>query len=243
MTGLAPVARIDGLAKTRRDSERSFTLTLPRLHLAPGDRLALVGASGSGKSTLIGLLALATSPDRAERFDFWASEGNRLDAAAAWRSSDERRLTDARARAIAYIPQRDGLMEFLTVAGNIRAAAELAGAGTGLDLAGIVDALGLGTLLSARPARISGGQRQRVAVACALARRPRLILADEPTAALDTENATRVMSSLCRLATEQGAAIVLATHQLALAAEYGFSVLRAESSRIGDEWATIFLPA
>lgn len=238
----AAVLTVEGLVKTRRDSERAFTLDLPRLALAGGDRLALVGASGSGKSTLISLLALASDPDAAGRFELGLPDGSRLDVAAAWAAGDQRRLTDARARAIAYVPQRDGLMEFLTVEQNIRCAAELAGAPRDAALGGIVDALGLRPLLPARPARLSGGQRQRASVACALARRPRLILADEPTAALDAENAARVMDNLCRLAEEQAAALIFATHQLRLVGEYGFDVLAAEVSGARGDWRAVFAP-
>ena len=239
----APVVAIDGLVKTRRDSERTFTLEVPHLALAAGDRVALVGSSGSGKSTLIALLALATGPDEARRFALWPTpSGAPLDAAAAWRRGDERLLTEARARAIAYVPQRDGLMEFLTVEQNVRTAAELAGADGTRDLAGIVEALGLGAVRAAHPARLSGGQRQRAAVACALARNPRLVLADEPTAALDAGNAARVMESLVELAAARGAAIVFATHQLGLVADYGFTVLAAETRGANGTWHATFAP-
>lgn len=236
----ARVLAVEDLARTRRDSERVFTLELPRLALRGGDRLALLGASGSGKSTLISLLALAAAPDAAGRFELAGPEGP-VDVAAAWRAGDQRTLTRARARAIAYVPQRDGLMEFLTVAQNIRCAAELAGAGRA-DAGAIVAALDLGALLDARPHRLSGGQRQRAAVACALARRPRLILADEPTAALDAENAARVMTSLCRLAEQQSAALVFATHQLHLVAEHGFVPLAARVTGERGAWRSVFAP-
>lgn len=242
MTGGAPVLRIEGLRKTRRDSERSFTLDVPRLDLAGGDRLALVGASGSGKSTLISLLALAAAPDRATRFSVRTGDGAPLDVAAAWQRGDQSGLTAARARLIAYVPQRDGLMEFLSVEGNIRCAAELAGVAGGGDIGRILALLGLDGLRRAMPARLSGGQRQRAAVACALARRPRIILADEPTAALDAGNAAKVMDSLCRLAAEQDAALVLATHQLHLVAAFGFATLTARSSGSDGAWQSVFLP-
>jgi putative ABC transport system ATP-binding protein len=239
---VTPVLAMEGVAKTRRDSERAFTLEVPRLTLQAGDRLALVGASGSGKSTLISLLALAADPDAAGRFEVWGLGTQPFDVAGAWRRGDQAGLTDVRARLIAYVPQRDGLMEFLTVEQNVRCAAELAGP-QDAGLAEIMAALGLEALRDARPARLSGGQRQRAAVACALARRPRLILADEPTAALDAENAARVMESLCRLAEARGAALVFATHQLHLVAEYGFTTLKASVSGERGSWRSVFAPA
>ena len=238
-----PVLRIEGLRKTRRDSERSFTLDLPALGLSGGDRLALVGASGSGKSTLISLLALAAAPDRATRFSVRTGDGAPLDVAAAWQRGDQRGLTAARARLIAYVPQRDGLMEFLSVEQNIRCAAELAGVAPDGGIERFLAALGLDGLRAAPPSRLSGGQRQRAAVACALARQPRMILADEPTAALDAGNAGRVMESLCTLAHEQDAALVLATHQLHLVAEYGFATFAAHQSGSDGDWRSVFGPA
>ncbi|MCA8879440.1 MAG: ABC transporter ATP-binding protein [Rhodobacteraceae bacterium] len=238
-----PILELDGLIKVRRDSERTFTLEVPRLALAAGDRVALVGESGSGKSTLISLLALAAAPDSADRFRVRSGDGDELDVAAAWQRGAQRRLTEARARLIAYVPQRDGLMEFLTVEQNIRCAAELAGAPMDNGIDEIVTALGLQELRAAPPARLSGGQRQRAAVACALARRPQVILADEPTAALDAGNAVRVMDSLCQLARDRHAALVLATHQLHLVDDYGFTPVRARQSGANGAWHTVFAPA
>lgn len=243
MSEQPPTLALSGLVKTRRDSERSFTLEVPSLELHGGDRVALIGASGSGKSTLIAILALATSPDLADRFCLALPGGATIDALAAWRSRDEARLTEARARSIAYVPQRDGLMEFLSVEQNIRVTARLAGQDDVAGFAEIVDTLGLTRLLAAYPARLSGGQRQRAAVACALARRPRVILADEPTAALDADNAARVMASLCGLAAALDAALVFATHQLQLVADYGFSVLAARQQGDPGAGLTVFAPA
>lgn len=222
-----------GLARLRRDSEREFRLELPLLRLRPGDRLALLGESGSGKSTLISLLALAVRPDAMAEFRL-----DGTDIGAAWERGDAAALARVRAGAIAYVPQRDGLMEFLTVEGNIRCAATLAGARP--DIAAIAEALGLLPHLGAYPARLSGGQRQRASVACALARAPRLILADEPTAALDPGNAARVMTSLCGLAGQTGAAIVFATHQRHLAEDYGFALMEARLSGTGAALQSTF---
>lgn len=227
-TGLAPlVFSARDLRKTRRDSERQFQVRLPALALAPGARIALLGESGSGKSTILSLLALATPPDQAERFAFCDQ-----DITAAWRRGDQRLLARLRARGLSYLPQRDGLLGFLTLRQNIRCAAELGGVpAPGAEMDRIIASLGLTPLLDAFPAALSGGQRQRGAVACALARRPRAILADEPTAALDAENARRVVEQLCHLGAELGAALVFATHQPQLLAEHGFQTLAARIAR------------
>lgn len=241
VTALSPlVYAAQGLGKMRRDSERCFQVRLPALQLAPGARIALLGESGSGKSTILSLLALATPPDEAKGFSFCDQ-----DITAAWRKGDQRLLAQLRARKISYLPQRDGLLGFLTLRQNIRCAAELGGQPaatpeTDPHMAQIIDNLGLTRLLDALPATLSGGQRQRAAVACALARRPRAVLADEPTAALDAENARRVVEQLCWLAAEQNAALVFATHQPQLLAEYGFQTLTARIARGPDGECSVF---
>lgn len=219
------VLELRGVRKTRRDSERVFEVVLPELVLPAGSRIALLGESGSGKSTLLALLALASRPDGVEEFRFGGA-----DVAAAWARGDQAALARMRAGSIAYLPQRDGLLDFLSVRQNIRCSAELAGALPLGDLGAIMRALRLDDLLDASPALLSGGQRQRVAVACALVRRPRMILADEPTAALDHDNAHRVIDSLCDLSAELGAAIVFATHQPHLLERHGFDLLQASLS-------------
>lgn len=230
-----PVLSVRGLMKSRRDSERSFEVWLPALDLPPGARVALLGESGSGKSTLLSLLALATPPDHAEAFTFAG-----VDIPTAWAARDQASLARLRAGAIAYLPQRDGLMEFLTLRQNILCSAELGGALPLRDMGPITQMLGLGDLLEARPAALSGGQRQRGAVACALARNPRLILADEPTAALDADNAVRVVDALCRLGSDLGTALVFATHQPQVLAPHGFRVWAATVGEGPDGPLSVF---
>jgi len=231
--------RAQNLVKTRLDGERKVTVVLPSLFLEPGDRIALVGPSGSGKSTVLAMLSLATYPDAStDGHQSFAVEQS--DVVAAWAVQDMETLSQLRARSLSFLPQRDGLLEFLTVDQNIRCAAELAGITEIEGLEEIIDSLHLGGLLASHPARLSGGQRQRAAVACTLARRPSVILADEPTASLDAENAKRVMSGICKLADLLGAAVVLATHQLDLVDEYGFRPWIARETVSGSERRSVF---
>lgn len=229
---------IRGLSKSRRDTERHFRVCLPHLLMATGDRVALVGESGSGKSTLLSLLALATQPDDAAEFRFGDA-----DIGAAWRNDDIARLEDLRARSIAYLPQRDGLIEFLSVRQNIQCSAQLGRVLPVRDMDRIAAALGLGELLGAMPAALSGGQRQRAAVACALVRRPRTILADEPTAALDGDNAARVIDCLWQLGDSLGCGMIFATHQPEQLAGRGFRILRAQIERSPGGTASTFAEA
>ena len=167
---------------------------------------------------ILALLAMATNPDEGGAFKL---EGR--DVLSAWGSNNQTLLSMLRAQSATYLPQRDGLLEFLTIRENILCSAELANALPISEIDLFVEFLDLGEVLDAMPAGLSGGQRQRAAVACALAQRPALILADEPTAALDAKNASRVMDSLIALADRSGAAIVLATHQLHLVKKYQFT--------------------
>jgi putative ABC transport system ATP-binding protein len=217
----APLVLLQGVAKLRPGNDRSFRLEVPRLSLRPGEALALVGPSGCGKSTLIDLLALALAPDAAARFVLRPGGGQRwFDVGAAWR--DRRALlAQVRARTFGYVLQSGGLLPFLDVAGNIALPAEIAGRVPGERMHALAERLGIAALLREWPERLSVGQRQRVAIARALAHAPPLVLADEPTAALDPANAETVMRLLLELVVQQGCALVLATHDRALAERFG----------------------
>ena len=235
-----PLVLIEGARKERRGSDRSFRLTVPSLVLRPGEALALVGPSGCGKSTLIDMLALALSPDEARRFLVRPDGGERwLDVAKAWR---QRRplLSGVRAQTCGYVLQTGGLLPFLDVAGNIALPAEIAGRPEPERVREIATRLGIADLLGEKVERLSVGQRQRVSIARALVHRPPLVLADEPTAALDPVNAEIVMRLLLELVTQEGAALVLATHDRALAKAFGLPLGRFELSADTRETTATF---
>jgi putative ABC transport system ATP-binding protein len=217
----APLVLLEGVTKLRPGRDRSFRLEVPRLSLQPGQALALVGPSGCGKSTLIDLLALALAPDATGRFLLRpGGAAHWLDVGAAWRGRRPL-LAQARAATCGYILQNGGLLPFLDVADNIALPAEIAGRASHDRVQALAERLGIAPLLREWPERLSVGQRQRVAIARALAHAPPLVLADEPTAALDPANADTVMRLLLEAVAQQGAALVLATHDLALAERFG----------------------
>jgi putative ABC transport system ATP-binding protein len=177
------------------------------LDVAPGEVVGLRGPSGSGKSTLLNVIACILPPDTGH-FE--------IDGAPIWTGkyqiNDLRRLRRER---IGFIFQFHNLLPFLSAVDNVALAMTLAG--EGLSAArerarGLLDYLQVGKRAEAMPARLSGGEAQRVAIARALANRPRVILADEPTAALDSERARVVMDLLRQVAVEQAAAIIVVTH-------------------------------
>nr|WP_314491413.1 ABC transporter ATP-binding protein [uncultured Pseudomonas sp.] len=225
------------LGKRRGDGEQRFTLQVERLHLSAGQALAIVGPSGCGKSTLLDLLALTLAPDTAATFDFTPA-GAAHDVAAHWRQGRRDRLTQLRSRHIGYVLQAGGLLGFLDVRGNIALPRRLSGLPADGGVERLAQDLDIHGLLGRYPDTLSVGQRQRVGCARALAHGPQLLLADEPTAALDPVNAQRVMHLLLRQVRAQGIACVVASHDEALMREAGLTVVRIGCQRDADGGVT-----
>jgi putative ABC transport system ATP-binding protein len=194
--------------------QSASTLRFPDLALPAGSVLLLRGASGSGKSTLLALLAgLLSGHEGQLRVD--GTELATLSAAQrdAWRG-----------RTIGFLPQRLHLSPALDVRRNV-ALALWAQGGLNPTAATRVDAvlhqLGVAELATRRPHQLSGGQAQRVALARALVTRPRLLLADEPTASLDDEAVVRALTALDQGAQAVGATLLIATHDRRIAEYFG----------------------
>lgn len=173
--------------------------------LKPGDYMAIMGTSGSGKSTLLNILGCLDNPSSGHYF----LDG--IDVA----GMNDGELSAVRRKKFGFIFQSFNLISQLSVLENIEVPlfyqgwTEKESRARSLELANMV---GLGHRLDHKPTELSGGQRQRVAIARALANHPRIILADEPTAALDSERAGVVMDLLRKVAAEQGAAVLVVTH-------------------------------
>jgi putative ABC transport system ATP-binding protein len=201
-----------GLTKTYTTGDgRLPVLTDVSLALAPGDTLALTGESGSGKSTLLHLLATLDTPD-AGSIHLDGTEITALD--------DAGRAAVRRDR-IGLVFQQFNLIPSLTVSGNLDFQARLAGRHDPAWSATLADRLGLADLLDRYPEQLSGGQQQRVAVGRALAVRPRVVLADEPTGNLDEATAETVLGLILELVAETGASLLLVTHSEHLAGRLG----------------------
>ncbi|MEB5933750.1 ABC transporter ATP-binding protein [Pseudomonas mosselii] len=228
--------RLDGVRKTRGQDAQRYSLQVDRLHLAVGERVALVGPSGCGKSTLLDLLALVLAPDAAGAFVLGGE-----DVAGLWRGRQLDRLASWRSRHLGYVLQAGGLLGFLDVRGNIRLPRQLLGLGDDGSVERLAEALDVHDQLGKKPAALSLGQRQRVSCARALAHAPTLLLADEPTAALDPVNAERVMQLLLREAEARQVTCVVATHDEALARQAGLTVLRMACRREADGGVTATL--
>ena len=176
------------------------------LRLCPGEALAILGPSGSGKTTLLHLLAGLLSLQEGEVY--W--EGIPI------RGLPEGVLARRRLRFMGLVFQHHFLFPELTALENVLAPGYLAGRVDRALALGLLARLGLGERADFLPQRLSGGERQRVAVARALYLRPRLLLADEPTASLDRTQAKEVLRLMQELAREVGAALLFSTHDEAL---------------------------
>lgn len=203
---------IRSLHKLRGERHCPIRIEVPALDLAAGEVVAIQGGNGSGKSTLLDMLGLILSPDAAAAFTL-TLDGERRDLT---RVGDSARAR-LRRRCLSYVLQTGGLLEFLSLRENIRLGAALAGRSqTAVDA--LAAQLGIGDVLAKRPGKVSGGQRQKAAVARALIQAPPMILADEPTAAMDPPSIDRVIALLRDLAHHHGSAIVVVTHDADLAA-------------------------
>lgn len=226
--------------KTRGEGSQRYSLVIPHLELAAGQQWALVGPSGSGKSTVLDLLALVLSPDASQRFEF-ASPAGHVDVSGLWRDARRNELAQLRSWQIGYVLQIGGLLSYLDVRDNIGLPRKLLGMSDDGTVERLAAQLEVGEQLNKKPQQLSVGQRQRVSCARALAHNPQLLLADEPTAALDPLNAMRVMELLLGRAREQGACCVIATHDEALAEQVGLQPLRIACVRDADGGVTATL--
>ncbi|WP_417847077.1 ABC transporter ATP-binding protein [Thalassospira povalilytica] len=196
------VSKHFGEGETRVDALRDVSL-----EVHPGQVVALLGPSGSGKTTLLNVVGCIMEPNNG-----WISLDDEVVYDGRWLRSDLRKL---RLEKIGFIFQAHNLLPFLNSTDNVAVVLNLAGYNTAeakKRAVELLDYLEVGHRKEAMPANLSGGEAQRVAIARALANRPRIILADEPTAALDSQRAGIVMDLLRKVAEEQEAAILAVTH-------------------------------
>ena len=222
MTNSAPDAVFSarGIAKTYRVGEvEVHALRAIDLDLYRGEFVVLLGPSGSGKSTLLNILGGLDVPTSGSvRF---------LDHDLG--TIDERELTRFRREHVGFVFQFYNLIPSLTARENVALVTEIAAAP--LDPADALRLVGLGDRLDHFPAQLSGGEQQRVAIARAVAKRPDVLLCDEPTGALDFETGVRVLEVLERSNRELGTLTAVITHNAAIAA-MADRVVRLRSGRI-----------
>ncbi len=200
------------------------------LAVAPGEALAVMGPSGSGKSTLLNLIAGLDRPTSGEV----VVAGERVDRLS------ETGLARFRRRRVGMIFQFFNLLDDMTVLDNVLLPAQLAGLPPGQARARadeLLAALRIAKHAGAYPARLSGGERQRVAIARALVNRPALLLADEPTGALDTVTGEEIGELLLDLSAS-GQTLIVVTHNPDLAARYARRIVQIVDGQVAADAAT-----
>ncbi len=225
---MAPIIQASGLRKTiatgthRVDILRGIDLEVPR-----GQFLAIMGPSGSGKSTLLGLLAGLDTPTEGR---IWI-DGEEITGL------DEDAVAIVRGRKIGFVFQSYQLIPTLTAEENVLLPLELAGDSSGglARARALLDGVGLLDRREHYPVQLSGGEQQRVALARAFVARPPVLLADEPTGNLDSTNGRLVLERLIALNREEGATLVLVTHNLELADHADRRITLRDGLIVSDE--------
>lgn len=206
-----------------------FELVVEAFSIRRGEAVALAGPSGSGKSTLLDLMALTLRPSAIGCLTIGTRGGDVIDIGALWRGKNEDRLTGTRAAHLGYVLQQGGLLPFLSVRQNIALSQAVLGRPDPARVVVLAERLEIADLLDRAPATLSVGQRQRVAIGRALAHRPEVVLADEPTASVHPTLADSILMLLMDQARLDDTALVLATHDPDRALRHGFDVVRIET--------------
>ena len=223
-----PIIEVIGLTRTiatpthRVEILRGIDIAIPR-----GQFAAIMGPSGSGKSTLLGLLAGLDN----------ATEGRILLDGVDITGLSEDRMAEVRGRKIGFVFQSFQLIPTLTAEENVLLPAELAGEGRGTEKRAreLLTRVGLADRLDHYPVQLSGGEQQRVALARAFITRPPILLADEPTGNLDGKTGRQILELLLELNRDQGATLVLVTHDPALASHADRIITLQDGLVVSDE--------
>jgi len=198
---------LQDISKIYRTTEvETHALSQVSLAVRTGEFLAIMGPSGCGKSTLLNILGLLDTPDGGS-YSFFGEEVAKL---------NEKALTRLRRGSVGFVFQSFNLIDDLNVSENVEVSllyCGMSGAERRRRIAAALERVGLSHRARHLPSQLSGGQQQRVAIARALVGDPKLILADEPTGNLDTENGTAVMDMLTQI-NRSGTTVIMVTHSL-----------------------------
>jgi len=226
---LANLVELTGVSKAYVTGANELALNAVSIQIGPGELAAIMGPSGSGKSTLLNLIAGLDRP----------TGGSLMVDGVELSGLSEASLARHRRKLVGVIFQFFNLLNTLTVLENVLIPAQLSGMKrreANARAHELLDRLGLAGKEQEMPSKLSGGQQQRVAIARALINRPRVLLADEPTGALDSHNGEQVMDLLAEL-NRSGQTIVLVSHDPGLVSRYASRVISLRDGRVErDEW-------
>jgi putative ABC transport system ATP-binding protein len=222
---MAPLISLRSVSKTYRDGN-VVALKQVSLDIEPGEFISIMGPSGCGKSTLLNILGALDRPTTGEVL----FHGELL--------RDSRQLDHLRAREIGFVFQSFYLLPNLTALENVQIPmfeGELGLAERVVEAQRLLEQVGLQERMHHLPRELSIGQRQRVAIARALANQPSLILADEPTGSLDSQNGQEVLELLAQLNVQQKTTLVLVTHDASIAARGRRQIRMLDGSILADD--------
>jgi len=214
--------------KLLSDPDRRFELRIPAFSVSGGEKVAIVGQTGSGKTTAMDILALASPVDLCAQFTLDLG-GKQIDLRPMARN--RRKAAALRAAHFGYVMQKSPLFPFLSVLENIALQQRISAKANLVFVGELLDRLGIASIASALPGEISQGQKQRTAIARALCHRPSIILCDEPTGALDPDTAWDCLEAIDWAARQSRAALIMITHDWALAERAGYDFCRLKTSR------------
>ena len=225
---MAGIQLVNLTKQYRQGSDTISALDGVNLRIESGEFASIVGRSGSGKTSLLDMVGLLMRP----------TSGTVLFDGDDTAGLSDRRRADLRARRIGFVFQEYNLLPGLTVLENVMLACRYAGGDRREGRRRAVELLqmvGLGNRLNHRPDQLSGGQQQRVAIARALVNRPALVLADEPTGAVDSQTSDELVALMRKLNREEGVTFVVVTHDMDLAAKTDRVVRLSDGRVVSDE--------
>jgi len=211
----------------RRGTEQVAALIDVTMHLMPGELVALVGPSGCGKSTTLNLVAGVDRPDAGTVIVCGVDVG----------AAREAELVMLRRRCVGMVFQAFHLVPHLTVEENVALPLALDHRPDPPRVRDLIERVGLSSRRRHYPSELSGGEQQRTAVARALVHRPKVVVADEPTGNLDSRTGAAVLELLAELRHEQGASLLLATHDARIASMADRRIALADGRLVGAEAA------
>jgi putative ABC transport system ATP-binding protein len=223
------VYSLKNVVKERVVENAGFRLLVPSIEIHAEENIALVGHSGCGKSTLMDMFALILHPDESDSFEINPADGKMDDIDKLWQRRQRNRLSQIRRQHIGYVMQSGGLLSYLTVRENIELPRRLLKLPNDDSIDSISRVLGIHRQLDKLPGLLSAGERQRVVFARALSHRPTILLADEPTAALDPITARKIMAVVMELIKGLKITLITASHDWAHVYKMDLRILKQEA--------------